>query len=335
MLHLSSYSLLFAPKYRVLRYALLSITLFIFSYSEIAYHYSQVEMLPFMALVMNGLLCKLIPSVLMIVFILPLLLKQRYMTFWIYILSLIFVFLWLEDVVVEAWICGYFNLRPWNEKVHLIFIFMDILSQSGLWFMVILGILMGPMMKYWIRENEVKQQVLASGLQMETETMKEQVSPSLLCSTLRVCGESAEVAPQETSDTLMRLSRLLRYQLYDCRQKEVWLDSEIKFLKEYLSILKYNAGCANYNLSVMGQTMGVSIPSLLFVPFLQSEEAPDKNAFVDIKIHIQNDILFFELTDNYTQRNDGNVRKRLNQLYPERHTLMIEPKHVILKIQIR
>lgn len=334
MHHLSSYSLLFAPKYRVLRYTLLSITLFIFSYSEIAYHYSQVEMLPFMALVMNGFLCKLIPSVLMIVFILPLLLKQRYMIFWVYILSLIFVFLWLEDVVIEKRICEYFNLRPWNEKVHFIFILTDILSQSALWFMTILGVLMGRMMKYWINENELKQQVLASGLQIETETMKEQVSPFLLCNTLRVCGEAAETAPQETSDTLMQLSRLLRYQLYDCRQEKVWLESELKFLKEYLSILKYNAGCADFHLSVMGQTMGVSIPSLLFVPFLQSKEAPDENASIHITIDIHNDILTFELVDNYVQRNDGNVRKRLEQLYPERHTLVIEPKHVILTIQL-
>lgn len=334
MHHLSSYSLLFAPKYRVLRYALLCITLFIFGYSEISYHYPQTDRLPFMALAINSFLCKLIPSVLMIVFVFPFLLKRRYMMFWICVVSLVLVFLWMEDVVMESWICEHFNLRPWNEDVHFLFILIDLLSQSALWFMTILGVLMGRMIKYWIKENEIKQQVLASGLQMETETMKEQVAPSLLCNTLRVCGESAEAKPQEASDTLMRLSRLLRYQLYDCRQEKVWLESELKFLKEYLAILKYNAGCACFHLSVSGQTMGVSIPSLLFVPFLQSDEIADQRMSIDIDVQIQNGILTFELTDGYIRRNDRNVRNRLNQLYPQRHTLVIEPKHVILTIQI-
>ena len=334
MYHLSSYSLLLSPKYRILRYVLLCTALFIFGYSETSYHYPEIDMFPFMALVLNGFLSKFILSVILVVALIPLLLSRRYMLFWILILTLIFIFVWLEDLVLENWICGYFNLHSWNENIHFIHILIDGLSQSALWFMVVLGVLMGRMMKYWVKEYEAKQQIQVSGLQMESETMKEQVSPTLLCSTLRLCGGSAEAAPEETSDTLMRLSRLLRYQLYDCRQEKVWLDSEIKFLKEYLSILRYNAGCSDFSILVSGQTLGILVPPLLFVPFLQSDEVSERNVFVNISIRVQENILTFELTDNHMKRNDKNVRQRLEQIYPQRYSLVIEPKYVILEIQL-
>lgn len=333
MLDFSSYSLLISPKYRGLRYVLLSLSLFTFGYSEVCYHYSKADTLPFTILVLSGFLCKLVPLLILIVGLTPLLLRRRYLPFWVLMLLLIFLFVWLEDIVCERGICSYFNLPPWNEKVHVLHQILDALAQIALWFMVVLGVLMGRMMKFWIKENEYRQRILASQLQMETESMKEQVSSSLLCSTLRKSGESAEAKPRETSATLMQLSRLLRYQLYDCRQEKVWLDSEIKFLREYLAILKYNAGGGDFSLSVSGQTMGILIPPLLFVPFLQSEEGVSENAFAKILIHIQNNSLIFELTDNHTLRNDANVRKRLAQLYPRKHSLVVEPGLVILKIQ--
>jgi sensor histidine kinase YesM len=201
--------------------------------------------------------------------------------------------------------------------------------------MVLLGVLMGRMLKYWNNEHENKLQIEASNIQMETESMKEQIAPSLLCSTLRKSGESAEMEPKETSAILMQLSRLLRYQLYDCRQKKVLLESEIKFLKEYLAILKYNRGCAGFDISVSGRTMGVFIPPLLFVPFLQSEESSDETAFIDIGFRVENGSLSFELSDNRMQRDEEGVRKCLEQLYPQKYELDIQPKHVSLKIQIR
>jgi len=194
---------------------------------------------------------------------------------------------------------------------------------------------MGRMLKYWNNEHENKLQIQASKIQMETESMKEQLAPSLLCSTLRKSGESAETDPEETSGTLMQLSRLLRYQLYDCRQEKVLLESEIKFLKEYLAILKYNDECAGFNISVSGQTMGVLISPMLFVPFLQSAAPSAEKAFIDIRFVIANDHLNFELADNHIQRNEESVRNRLELLYPQKYELNIQPEHVLLKIQIR
>lgn len=243
--------------------------------------------------------------------------------------------MWLQQIAIENLISRHFDLTPWKEGVHPLHIFIDILAQNALWFMVLLGVLMGRMLKYWNNEQENKLQIEASKIQMETESMKEQIAPSLLCSTLRKSGESADENPKETSDILMQLSRLLRYQLYDCRQEKVLLDSELKFLNEYLDILKYNDGCAGFNISVSGQTMGVFVYPLLFVSFLQSEEPSDRDTFIDMSFRAKNDYLTFQLVDSHMQRNEEPIRNRLEQLYPQKYELNIQPKRVLLKIQIR
>lgn len=334
MQSLTTYSLLLSPRYKIIRYTLLCTILFLFSYSETLYHYPHAEPLPFLFFMLSGFLCKFVLSVILIVVLAPLLLKQKYLKFWFFIFTLVFVFVWLQQITFENMISSYFNVQSWRENIHPLHVLIDILAQNALWFMIILGILMGRMLKYWNDEHENKLQIQASKLQMEAESMKEQVAPFLLCSTLRKGGELAEANPKETSDMLMQLSRLLRYQLYDCRQEKVFLESEIKFLKDYLAILKYNNLCTGFNITTSGQMMGVLIPPLLFVPFLQSERFSDEYAFIDMSLRVHKDILTFELTDNHTQRNELNVRSRLEQLYPQKHRLHIEPKHVLLEIQI-
>ena len=330
----ASYSLLLSPRYRTVRYTLLCLVLFLFSYSETLYHYPNAEPLPFSLFTLSGSLCKLLLSVLLIVALTPLLLRKKYVLFWTFTLTLIVVFVWLQQIVFENIISHCFDLRPWREGVHPLFVLIDILAQNALWFMVVLGVLMGRMLTYWNTERENKLRIEASNIQMETESMKEQVAPSLLCDTLRLCGESAEAKPEETSGILMRLSRLLRYQLYDCRREKTLLESEIKFLKEYLAVLRYNDGCAGFNISVSGQTQGVLIYPLLFVPFLQAETPSDKDICIAMNFRIEEDCLTFELTDSHIHRKEASVRNRLDQLYPRKYKLDIHPKHVLLKIQL-
>ena len=331
----TTYSILISPEYSRLRYALLCVVLLTFAYSETSYNYPNTETTAFVILVINSFLCKIIPTIILITALPLLLFKQRYATFWISMLIVIFASVLIQQVALESIICKYFGIYFWKENANSFYLFIDTLAKSALAFMVVLGVFMGRIFKYWNKENEQKQHILSSSLQMESETMKERISPTLLCETLHKSGESAIVAPEETSDILMRLSRLLRYQLYDCRQEKVLLESDIKFLSNYLSILQYNGGCSDFNISVSGKTIGILIPPLLFIPFLQTAKTSDNHSEIDIKIGVVGNLLTFDLTDNHKERNDANVRRRLEQLYPQRYNLTIEPKYISLKIQFQ
>ena len=86
----------------------------------------------------------------------------------------------------------------------------------------------------------------------EVEQLKEQVSPELLFKTLHHSGELTLSEPEKASKMLMKLSQLLRYQLYDCSRTKVLLSSEINFLNNYLTLEQNSQAQFNYELLADG-----------------------------------------------------------------------------------
>ena len=70
------------------------------------------------------------------------------------------------------------------------------------------------LLKEWMIENQRVSQM--ENVLSEVEQLKEQVSPELLFKTLHHSGELTLTKPEKASKMLMKLSQLLRYQLYDC-----------------------------------------------------------------------------------------------------------------------
>ena len=357
MLSSTLYNFLFSPKYKIQRYILLSIVLFLFAYFEISQRFYGVEeLLPFALLTANTFLCNLIISIIILEILSPLLLKRRYLFFWLLFFLLPFMIIYFQYVIFENIICKHFGIHYQQGNLDFPELLVFLLNASIFSSLFFLGLLIIRLNKYWMIENEQKRLIEASRLRMEAELIKEQVSPALLCSTLHRSGASALTAPGETSDMLIQLSKLLRYQLYDCSQDKVLLDSEIHFLNSYLSILEYNEGCSGFNITTSGQTMGILIPPLLFVPFLQSEMTLCRKSDINIKILVCDNCLTFELiivnatkknesitepacqeelkTYNSTASNETGIHRRLNQFYPQKHSLIIESNHVILTIQL-
>ena len=68
---------------------------------------------------------------------------------------------------------------------------------------------------------------------------------------------------------LMKLSQLLRYQLYDCNRAKVLLSSEITFLTNYLTLEQTSRPQFYYEFTSEGEVNRMLVPPLLFIPFVQ------------------------------------------------------------------
>ena len=89
---------------------------------------------------------------------------------------------------------------------------------------------MTVLLKEWMIENRRVSQMEKAHVLSEVEQLKEQVSPELLFKTLHHSGELTLTEPEKASKMLMKLSQLLRYQLYDCSRHKVLLSGEVAFL---------------------------------------------------------------------------------------------------------
>lgn len=134
--------------------------------------------------------------------------------------------------------------------------------------------------------------------------------------------------------------------LYEARHEFVPLKKEIQMLRDYTDIESMRLSSRQVlNFHCDQSISAYQVAPLLLIPFVENAVKHGTNsmaedAFISIDIKIADDTLFFSCTNNYkplpAQENSGlgleNVRKRLQLLYPDKHTLDIKQQNNIFKV---
>ena len=149
--------------------------------------------------------------------------------------------------------------------------------------------------------------------------------------------------PEKASKMLMKLSQLLRYQLYDCSRTKVLLSREINFLNNYLTLEQNSQAQFNYELLADGEVNRTLVPPLLFIPFVQyivkSINEQRTSIPVSLKIHLkveENTIIFTCLCQQVNLLEDKGlerIRQRLNLLYGNRYRLFLTTESIWLDLK--
>lgn len=147
--------------------------------------------------------------------------------------------------------------------------FMDYISSFLLDMLCMMGATVTVLLKFWMIDNQRVTQLEKIHTLSEVEELKERISPELLFKILNCSGRLAFVDSAKASKMLMKLSQLLRYQLYDCSREKVLLVTELSFLTNYLTLEKLYSDRFEYTLSSDGEINFQFIPPLLFIPFVQ------------------------------------------------------------------
>ena len=130
---------------------------------------------------------------------------------------------------------------------------------------------------------------------------------------------------------VLRLSQLLRYQLYDGARDKVLLNSEINFLTHYLALEKFYSDTFDYQIVSDKALTGVLIPPLLLVPIIQyalkrtvkQEKRPSILLQADREgEEIQITCRFDDPTEPDMKELDS-LKTRLELLYPDNYSLSV------------
>ena len=270
------------------------------------------------------------------------LLKRRYLTY----ISLLSVAMMLALAIQMA--TEYVSYSCWPEfyeraSYFSIPIVMDYISSFMLSTLCMIGGTMTVLLKEWMIDHQRVSQMEKVHVLSEVEQLKEQVSPELLFKTLHHSGELTLSEPEKASKMLMKLSQLLRYQLYDCSRTKVLLSSEINFLNNYLTLEQNSQAQFNYELLADGEVNRTLVPPLLFIPFVQyivkSINEQRTSIPVPLKIHLkveENTIIFTCLCLQVNLLEDKGlerIRQRLNLLYGNRYRLFLTTESIWLELK--
>jgi sensor histidine kinase YesM len=174
-------------------------------------------------------------------------------------------------------------------------------------------------------------------LRTELAYLKNQINPHFLFNTLNNIATLSEVAPERVTPTIVELSNVLRYQLYESEKESVFLADEIDNLKQNLSLEALRLNKSKVDFRVEGSPNGKQVAPLLFLPFLENalkhSADPSGVSTIDILFKIEDDKLVFTAKNSKPptkpkQLAGGlglkNIQRRLELLYPNKHDLQIE-----------
>jgi len=176
----------------------------------------------------------------------------------------------------------------------------------------------------------------------ELNFLKAQINPHFLFNSLNAVYFLIDKKNAQAREALHKFSEMLRYQLYECGDNRIPIEKEIGFLKDYVDLqsLRVNEN-TSIDFTCGKEVEQFSIEPLLLISFVEnsfkhlSHFSEGKRNEVQIKLSRQNGSMMFSVYNTTEQkketgRNGGigmaNVKKRLELLYPGKHTLEVKEK---------
>lgn len=191
----------------------------------------------------------------------------------------------------------------------------------------------------WMVINQNHLQLEAQHKASELELLRMQVNPHFLFNSLNNIHTLIGVDDEKASNALLLLSGIMRYMLQGSVSDKVSLKDEIDYLKDYIGLqgLRFSDP-EMIRFSVVGDPDGCQVAPMLFIPFVENAfKHHDKLNLVipvSISLSIKNEEVVMLVSNAMKKTKSApidkvggiglaNVRRRLELLYPGKHSLLI------------
>ncbi|MNL13022.1 Histidine kinase [compost metagenome] len=242
--------------------------------------------------------------------------------------------------VLSLWI--EYGVRNWANLNHRIadysspLILVDILSTSVITLICFCGISLILLYRTWSLTNQHVSVLEIEHLTSELKKLKGQITPEFLSRALHHASLWTIKDPQKTNDILLKLSELLRYQLYDAQQEKTLLNSELLYVTKFISLEKRCRPILESQLKIDEQHHYHQISPMLLLTLVQTF-IKESNS-LEISSNVENNMLTFlckshsitgALEDQLIS-----IRKRLDLAYSHQYILQLETGSVTLKLAL-
>jgi two-component system, LytTR family, sensor kinase len=221
-------------------------------------------------------------------------------------------------------------------------------------FIIVGGSTIFKIISDWAKHQRERKELERQTMQSELNFLRSQINPHFLFNTLNSLYALTLKKSDKAPETVLKLSEIMRYMLYECNERRVPLEKEITYMKNYLELEKLRHGDGvNIEFNIFGEVNNKVIAPLLLIPFLENAfkhgvKNQIKKGYVKINMTLDNQYLLFDISNSKptgvvrksSDRSGGiglvNVQRRLNLLYPRKYDLeitnSIEEYKVFLKL---
>ncbi len=225
---------------------------------------------------------------------------------------------------------GYWH---WRNPAYLIFTYNVIISMLMVGFNTAI-----KLTSEWFRNEQQRKELEKETLKNQLTALQQQVSPHFFMNTLNNIHALIDSSKEDAKEAILRLSKMMRYLLYDSGQGKTSLSREIEFLKSYLDLMRLRLQ-KSVELKVI---FPVSVPEkevypFLFIAFIENAFKhgirPRGKSFIHILLELTDGNLHFNIRNSRADESTSvkeaggigieNTRKQLDLLYGSEYNLKI------------
>lgn len=202
---------------------------------------------------------------------------------------------------------------------------------------------------YWGVNQQIKTQLEKEKLYGELALLKSQINPHFLFNTLNNINSLVYKKSNKVADSIVTLSKIMRYMLYDATSEKVLLEKELDYINDYISLQRLRYKSPDFiELNITGRNYSIFIPPLLFITFIENAFKHGKKNIeppaVIINFVIDNQYINFECINKFNIVNNNNsddsgfglqnIKKQLDLIYKNDYALDIEDSKKIYKVKL-
>lgn len=236
------------------------------------------------------------------------------------------------------WSCGLYGWRNLGIALH---IYTPFIAKGASVLESMMGYSVSAVFFYGIirhifnytKLKQATQQLRIEKQEAELNYLRSQTNPHFLFNTLNNIYSLARDKSNLAPESILRLSKILRFMLYETSGSFIAVEHELKIMADYIELekLRYDESLKiNFNYDV--EDMKQALPPLLLIPLVENAfkhgvSETRSNPFIDIHLSIKNRHLKFVVRnsseDNFGQKavkeNIGlsNLRRQLQLLYTD------------------
>ena len=206
--------------------------------------------------------------------------------------------------------------------------------------LLLMGMNLGVKLYFRSQEDaDILSQIEKHALERQLQYLKYQVNPHFLMNTLNNIHALVDIDPERAKTSIVELSKLMRYVLYEGNNRLTPLSREVQFLNNYVRLMSMRySDNVRISLDVPEVLPDSLLPPLLLIIFVENAFKHGisyrTKSFVEISLQPHGDRLLFNCRNSRQQKPQdenmkggvglSNVRRRLDLLFPGNYTLDIK-----------
>lgn len=235
-----------------------------------------------------------------------------------------------------------------QHRPPLLFAQHDVVSIVMLLLMI--GMNLGA--KFYIKSNEERKhlkEMEKHGLEQQLEYLKYQINPHFLMNTLNNIHALVDIDQDKAKKTIVELSKMLRFMLYEGDKKGVPLSREMEFIRTYVELMKLRyTEQVKISLMLPETAPDKMIPPLMLITFIENAfkhgVSYKRDSFIGIAMETTDTEMTFTCRNSKKEANDSdqhggvglkNVKQRLDLIYGDQYSLTIDDNEETYNIELK